>query len=218
LRVLDGVPEAGGFLVTRIEIVETSQSTANLATQSLWFRDSMRDEKTVDGVFDGGGLLGKSRRMELNGIKIARVEAVVAGVLILGFIVPMTVYGMPFIQTFWPTASLSAKSCFFVSLQERRRAGLFVIPERCRNGLRVCDTANPVNGAGRDDGNRAAVKRLRPERRTEFGHDVFLQAGVPWRLECSRLRSQRTNGLNVCRLLASVCGRQNDMTSLPKVS
>src|SRR5882757_3016219 len=178
LCVLDGVPEAGGFLVTRIEIVKTSQSTANLADAILVrFETPGRDEKAVDGVFDGGWFV---REIAAHGIEwnkdFAGVEAVVAGVLILGLHRSDDRVG----DAIHPDAladrlPFGEELFFCVAAKKGDVASFFVILIVVKTAFECGDTANLLKWRqGADDGNRAAIEEAADlSVVTEFGHDIF---------------------------------------------
>ena len=176
--VLDGVPEAGGFLVTRIEIVETSQSTANLADAILVrFETPGRDEQAVDRVLDGGWFV---REIAAHGVKrnkdFARVEAVVAGILILGLHrsddgVRNAIHPDVLADRF----PFGEELFFNVAAEEGDVAGLLVVLIVVETAFESRDATNFLEWRERaDDGNRTAIEEAADlSVVAEFGHDVF---------------------------------------------
>ncbi len=80
LCVLHGVPDAGGFFIARIEVVQAAERAANLPDAILvCFQIPRRDEQAINGMLDSGRLVGKITAHGIEGDEnFARVEAVVA--------------------------------------------------------------------------------------------------------------------------------------------
>ena len=58
--VFHGVPDAGGFFIARIEVVQARQGAAKLAhAVFVRFERPRSDQQAIDGVFDGGRLIRK---------------------------------------------------------------------------------------------------------------------------------------------------------------
>ncbi len=87
LRFFDGVPDVGGFFIVGIEIVDPAERRQYLAFAGfvLLHRLGRHQQTGPSRAALAGGLLGKSLCMaEIGDKDLVDIEAVVAGVLVLG--------------------------------------------------------------------------------------------------------------------------------------